>query len=102
VGTALQAAVPPLSDTESLQDTLAMAAVQAVANGIAVFGASRLLDGSNDPTAGILFTWALMITQTTLSERLRRLGGELAFHVALLLPAGARPRGASGANEDCG
>jgi hypothetical protein len=27
VGTALQAAVPPLSDTESLQDTLAMAAV---------------------------------------------------------------------------
>jgi hypothetical protein len=61
-----------------------------VANGIAVFGASRLLDGSNDPTAGILFTWALMITQTTLTERLRCLGGSLAAHLASAVPVLAR------------
>jgi hypothetical protein len=87
LGTALQAAVPPLTELESLSDTAAMAAVQAVANGIAVFGASRMLDRHNDPTAGILFIWALMITQKTLTERMRRLGGELQGTLApLLLP----------------
>jgi hypothetical protein len=94
VGTALQAAMHPLSDAEALPDTVAMAAVRAVANGIAVFAASRLLDGRNDPTACILFTWALMITQTTLTERLRRLGGELAAHLASVVPVlstGAEP-----------
>jgi hypothetical protein len=57
-----------------------------------------VLDGSNDPTAGILFTWALMITQTTLSERLRRLGGELAAHLASAVPQLAK---GSAAGEDC-
>jgi hypothetical protein len=84
VGTALQAILPPVSDEEAITDTLAMASVQAVANGIAVFAASRMLDGGNDPTAGILFTWALMITQTGLTERMVRLSSELATQLAIL------------------
>ena len=75
VGGALQTAVPRVSEVEQPTETLKLAVVQAVLNGLAVFAAGKVLDSANDPTAGILFTWALIVTQPTLSERMRALSG---------------------------
>jgi hypothetical protein len=42
-----------------------------------------------------------MITQTTLTERLRRLGGELAAHLASALPALASGARGAAADDSC-
>jgi uncharacterized membrane protein YgdD (TMEM256/DUF423 family) len=77
VGMAIENIVPGLSEDEEATDTLLRAAAQVLANGICVFAAAKILDSSQDPTGGILFTWALMVSQPTLSARLHALSSQL-------------------------
>ena len=77
VGMILEHLVPPPEAEEEPTDTLLRASAQVLANGIFVFAASKMLDSSQDPTGGILFTWALMVSQPSLSQRLHALSSQL-------------------------
>lgn len=76
-GLMIERIVPGLSDDEQPSEMLLRAAAQVLANGVMVFGASKVLDSSQDPTGGILFTWGLIISQPTLTHRLQTLSAHL-------------------------
>jgi hypothetical protein len=77
VGALISLAVPGIQSNEAPQQLLLITATQAIVNGVAIAAASQLLDGSNDPTHGMLFTWALIMTQPEMSKRITMLAGDL-------------------------
>ena len=77
VGAMISLAVPSVQSSETPQQLLLVTATQAIVNGVAIAAASQLLDGANDPTHGMLFTWALIMTQPEMSKRITMLAGDL-------------------------
>lgn len=92
IGSALQVALPSDAAHEDTQRLLTTAATQAALNGVAIAGATLLLRSEQDPTHGLLFIWALMATQPSLSLRLSRVAGVLReFGATQLASAGGAP-----------
>lgn len=73
VGLGIHALVPQPVAEESFSETVSYVALQALLNGMAVYVSTRILDGQNDPTSGVLFLWALMSSQPGFTERLKML-----------------------------
>jgi uncharacterized membrane protein YgdD (TMEM256/DUF423 family) len=93
IGLFVEHLVPAMQEDEPPTDTLLRAAAQVLANGVLVFAAAQVLDSSQDPTGGILFTWALMVSQPSLSARMQHLSSHLVDAVsrtAASLPSAVR------------
>ena len=73
VGLSIHALIPGPVHDETLQETVSYVALQSLMNGMAVYVSTQVLDGQNDPTAGILFIWALMSSQPGFTGRLKAL-----------------------------
>ena len=67
-----------------------------IVNGVAIAAASQLLDGANDPTHGMLFTWALIMTQPEMSKRITMLAGDLSDAARRRVQTSATAAAASG------
>lgn len=87
VGMLIEQLVPPSEEDEEITDTLLRASAQVLANGIFVYAASKVLDSSQDPTGGILFTWGLIVSQPSLTVRLQALSSHVADAVSQLAPS---------------
>lgn len=74
VGLSIHSLVPKPVDDESVSETVSYVALQALLNGMAIYVSTQVLDGQNDPTAGILFIWALMSSQQGFTDRLKLIG----------------------------
>lgn len=82
VGLAIHALIPSPVDDEGLAETGSYVALQALMNRMAVYVSTRVLDGQNDPTAGVLFLWALMASQPEFTDRLKTLTAAAASGIA--------------------
>lgn len=76
-GTAVSMIMPALplntGDDADFVDVAIATAVQAALNGLAIVAASRFLKAEDDPTHGVLFTWALISAQPGMERRLKDL-----------------------------
>lgn len=73
-GSAITALLPRVAEDDFTQASLAVAGAQVVLNGVAVAFASKWLDPlGQDPTGGVLFTWALIETQPVLASRFKHI-----------------------------
>jgi hypothetical protein len=91
MGTLINQAIPPLADLEPIEQTIALATLQSVLNGCSVAAGMWLFNRSgSDPTGGLMFIWAHLVTQPGLTDRLTLLSSELGAHVRQFAPtAGA-------------
>ena len=96
IGAMISLAVPSVQSSESPQQLLLVTATQAIVNGVAIAAASQLLDGANDPTHGMLFTWALIMTQPEMSKRITMLAGDLSDAARRRVQTSATAAAASG------
>ena len=96
MGTTLQVILPPIGQ-ETRERLVMWTAAQTALNGIAIAAATYVLRSEADPTHGLLFIWALMATQPSLTQRLQALAGAMQDAAATELAslAAARPAKAS-------
>jgi hypothetical protein len=88
MGTLINQAIPPLGDLEPIEQTLALATLQSVLNGCSVAAGMWLFNRSGrDPTGGLMFIWAHLVTQPGLTDRLTLLSSELGVHVRQYVPS---------------
>mmetsp|Transcript_16335 Transcript_16335/g.41634 ORF Transcript_16335/g.41634 Transcript_16335/m.41634 type:complete len:126 (-) Transcript_16335:198-575(-) len=90
IGALINQAIPALADLEPIEQTIALVALQAVLNGGSVAAGMYLFNRTqNDPTGGLMFIWALIVTQPGLTDRMRLLASELGVHVRQYAPTAA-------------